>query len=228
MPEPRPTRSPSPGGPRPRSATAPSGCRRPRGTLAMTSAPLAPRGLFDATPTVLAMRALPVDPELVCDLVVEAAALGGGRGRLLRHRAARHRPRARPGPGSRPRAADGRAVGRSPRRCSPRARSGGSRRSPSRAAESGRGCRARGPRERSGVRPTMRSDGLPLGVAFAAFTLGFIVGEEDARVLRADRRPAASRGRVVTSCARGHDASCAAPARGGHSTGASVRDRAHA
>ncbi len=45
------------------------------GTLAMTSAPLAPRGLFDATPTVLGMRMLPVDPELVCDVVVEASAL---------------------------------------------------------------------------------------------------------------------------------------------------------
>ena len=32
------------------------------GTLTMTAAPFAPRGLFDATPTVLAMRALPVDP----------------------------------------------------------------------------------------------------------------------------------------------------------------------
>ena len=49
--------------------------RASEGTLAMTSAPFAPRGLFDSTPTVLAMRALPVDPELVCDLVVEASAL---------------------------------------------------------------------------------------------------------------------------------------------------------
>ena len=47
------------------------------GTLTMTSAPFAPRGLFDATPTVLAMRALPVDPELVCDLVIEASDLVG-------------------------------------------------------------------------------------------------------------------------------------------------------
>ena len=45
------------------------------GMLVMTSAPLSPRGLFDTTPTVLAMRVLPVDPELVCDLVVEASAL---------------------------------------------------------------------------------------------------------------------------------------------------------
>ncbi|WP_438352797.1 hypothetical protein [Microbacterium sp. CJ88] len=45
------------------------------GTLAMTAAPLAPRGLLDPTPTILALRALPVDPELECDLVVEASAL---------------------------------------------------------------------------------------------------------------------------------------------------------
>ena len=44
------------------------------GVLAMTSAALAPQGLLDRTPTVLAMRALRVDPELECDLVV--ASLG--------------------------------------------------------------------------------------------------------------------------------------------------------
>src|SRR4051794_31370146 len=45
------------------------------GNLAMPSAPLAPRGLFDSTPTVLGMRALAIAPELVCDVVVEASAL---------------------------------------------------------------------------------------------------------------------------------------------------------
>jgi hypothetical protein len=47
------------------------------GVLAMTAAALAPRGLGDPTPTVLAMRTLRVDPELVCDLVVAADALTG-------------------------------------------------------------------------------------------------------------------------------------------------------
>ena len=42
------------------------------GVLAMTSAALAPQGLLDRTPTVLAMRVLAVDPELECDLVVDA------------------------------------------------------------------------------------------------------------------------------------------------------------
>src|SRR5690606_35543136 len=41
----------------------------------MTAAALAPRGLGDATPTVLGMRALSVDPDLICDLVVTASSL---------------------------------------------------------------------------------------------------------------------------------------------------------
>ncbi|MFT4229778.1 MAG: hypothetical protein QM602_05765 [Microbacterium sp.] len=45
------------------------------GVLAMTTAALAPRGLGDPTPTVLALRALAADPELVCDVVVAASAL---------------------------------------------------------------------------------------------------------------------------------------------------------
>ena len=45
------------------------------GVLLMTAAPLAPRGIGDPTPTVLALRTLAADPELVCDLVVEASTL---------------------------------------------------------------------------------------------------------------------------------------------------------
>jgi hypothetical protein len=50
--------------------------RADRGILAMTSAPLAAESLLDETPTVLGMRLLRVDPEVECDLVVDAAALG--------------------------------------------------------------------------------------------------------------------------------------------------------
>ncbi|WP_159499981.1 hypothetical protein [Microbacterium sp. 18062] len=46
-----------------------------RGRLVMTTGVLAPRGLMDAMPTVLAMRVLPVDAELECDLVVTASGL---------------------------------------------------------------------------------------------------------------------------------------------------------
>lgn len=45
------------------------------GVLVTTAAPLAPRGLLDATPTVLGLRVSAVDSELQCDLVVEASAL---------------------------------------------------------------------------------------------------------------------------------------------------------
>ncbi|MCI1018001.1 hypothetical protein HWD99_05135 [Microbacterium sp. C5A9] len=40
------------------------------GVLALTAAALAPHGLFDHTPTVLAMRIVHADPELECDVVV--------------------------------------------------------------------------------------------------------------------------------------------------------------
>ena len=41
------------------------------GILVLTSAALAPQGLFDQTPTVLAMRIVRADPELRCDIVVD-------------------------------------------------------------------------------------------------------------------------------------------------------------
>ncbi|WP_460784519.1 hypothetical protein [Microbacterium tumbae] len=44
------------------------------GVLAVTAAALAPHGLFDATPTILAMRIVHADPELQCDVVVAALA----------------------------------------------------------------------------------------------------------------------------------------------------------
>ncbi|MEV8272594.1 hypothetical protein [Microbacterium sp. NPDC077184] len=50
------------------------------GVLVLSSAPLAPRTLLDTTPTVLGMRAVEVDAELVCDLVVDAAALAADAG----------------------------------------------------------------------------------------------------------------------------------------------------
>lgn len=49
--------------------------RADAGVLVTTAAPLAPRGLFDTTPTVLGLRVSAIDPELECDIVVDAAAL---------------------------------------------------------------------------------------------------------------------------------------------------------
>ncbi|MBN9202096.1 MAG: hypothetical protein J0H70_12210, partial [Microbacterium chocolatum] len=50
------------------------------GVLVLSSAPLAPKTLLDTTPTVLGMRAVEVDAELVCDLVVDAADLAADAG----------------------------------------------------------------------------------------------------------------------------------------------------
>lgn len=43
-----------------------------QGVLALTAAALAPQGLFDQTPTILAMRIVHADPELECDIVIDA------------------------------------------------------------------------------------------------------------------------------------------------------------
>ncbi len=155
--------------------------RASEGTLTMTSAPFAPRGLFDSTPTVLAMRALPVDPELECDLVVEASELvsvddapdqlqlpdvglapswagvsppRGGWVQIETIATSVLAARAQWGI-----AAVAESIPQNPGEDAVRA---------VRAAVWGAADDALG--------------GLPLGVAFAAFTLGFIVGEEDAAV----------------------------------------------
>lgn len=52
--------------------------RAAAGTLAVSAAPLSPRGFGEDTPTVLGMRFLRIDPELACDLVVDAGALRAG------------------------------------------------------------------------------------------------------------------------------------------------------
>ncbi|MEZ3161322.1 hypothetical protein AB1K54_12390 [Microbacterium sp. BWT-B31] len=151
------------------------------GVLAMTSAPLAPRGLFDATPTVLGMRTLPADLELECDLVVDATALHAD-------------------------ADDSRAVVLPDTAVSPAwvgiapPRAGwvvtGSVAASVLAARAQWGIAAVAdavPREagEDAVRAVRASvwggaddelAGLPLGAAFAAFALGFIVGEEEVAV----------------------------------------------
>lgn len=151
------------------------------GVLAMTAAPLAPRGLGDATPTVLAMRTLAADPELVCDLVVEASALAVD-------------------------AADARAVvlpdtalspawaGIAPPRGGWEARPGLEASALAAKAQGGIARVAdavptdagedavRAVRAAVWGAPDDDLGGVPLGVAFAALSLGFISGGETARV----------------------------------------------
>ncbi|MDF2579383.1 MAG: hypothetical protein K0S49_962 [Microbacterium sp.] len=169
------------------------------GVLALSCAPLSPRSLTDPTPFVLALRTARVDPELKCDLTVDAAALA-------------------------PDADDDRAV-RLPDSAVTAAWSGVS---PPRTGwrEDGTLDSARvSLRAQWGIAavarqlPTGAGDdvvhlvrssvwgapdgdlaGLPLGVAFAAVGLGFIAGAEKPTIRRTDvwTRVSFARGHVLT------------------------------
>ena len=93
-----------------------------RGVLALTTAALAPHGLFDQTPTVLAMRIVHADPELECDVVVDQLTETTNRS-VCSSPTTAFRP---PGRVSRPRAVAGHTAPHSPHRPSPNERSGGS------------------------------------------------------------------------------------------------------
>ena len=150
------------------------------GTLSLTCAPLAPQSLLESTPTVLGMRVARVDPELVCDLVVDGAALAPSDDprALALPDSARSAPWAGVSP---PRA------GWSPTGDVPAATLAAR-------AQWGIAAVAEGvPTDagedavhavRAAVWGAADDDlrGLPLGVAFAAFALGFIAGEEAAGI----------------------------------------------
>lgn len=168
------------------------------GTLAVTCAPLAPQTLIEPTPTVLGMRAAPVDPELVCDLVVDASAL-----------AATPDPLALALPDS---AVTATWAGVSP----PRGgwTSEGELSASTLAARAQWGIAAvaeavpkdagedavRAVRAAVWGAPDADLGGLPLGVAFAAFALGFIAGEEVAGIRRSGpwTRVSLTRGHILT------------------------------
>lgn len=151
------------------------------GILVMTSAPLAPRGLLDATPTVLGMRMLPVDPELVCDLVVEASALQADsvddRALIL--------PDTALSPawaGISPPRGGWTATGEiAASVLASRAQWGIAAVAESMPTDPGEDV-VRSVRAGVWGAPDAALDDLPLGTAFAAFALGFIGGEEQAQV----------------------------------------------
>jgi hypothetical protein len=151
------------------------------GLLTMTSAPFAPRGLFDSTPTVLALRALPVDPELVCDLVIEAAELGAASddASALRLPATALSPSwagiAPPRGGWIQTGAVTASV------LAARAQWGIAAVAEGVPLNAGEDA-VRAVRAAVWGVPDDALDGLPLGVAFAAFSLGFIAGEETAAI----------------------------------------------
>lgn len=166
------------------------------GSLAMTAAPLAPRGLLDATPTVLGMRVLPVDPELICDVVVAASALVAADERAV---ALPETGLAPAWAGVSPPRRGWEETGRVPASVvAARAQWGIAAVADALPTDAGDDAvRA----VRAGVwSPADEAlDALPLGTAFAAFSLGFIGGDETAIVRRSGawRRLTLDRGHVL-------------------------------
>ena len=169
------------------------------GLLALSCAPLAPQTLLDATPTVLGMRIVAVDPELVCDLVIEADGLAADdddEHALRLPETAVSAPWAGIAP---PRSGWEEAGTLSAAVLASRAQWGiadVAQRVPTTAGEDVvRALQADvwGPAD-----PEL--SGLPRGVAFAAFALGFIVGEEQATVRRSGpwTRVTLARGHVLS------------------------------
>lgn len=167
-----------------------------RGVLALTTAALSPQGLFDQTPTVLAMRIVRADPELVCDLVVDGVTPAPD-ARALRLPETALSPAwagvAPPRGGWEPVASLPASV------VAQRAQWGIS--AVARGATPGAGEEAvRALRAAIWGAPDDDLGGLPRGVAFAADALGFISGEEQVPVTRSGRwtRLAFRRGHVLS------------------------------
>lgn len=179
------------------------------GVLALSAAALAPHGLFDQTPTILAMRIVHADPELECDIVVRS--LG---------KTEDERMLELPQTGLSPAWA-----GIAPPRSGWEESSTVSASVIAQRAQWGIAAVARGATPGAGeeaVRalraaiwgePDDSLGGLPRGVAFAADAFGFISGEEEVRITRTSRwtRLAFRRGHVL---ARGPMATGLTPVRG--------------
>lgn len=168
------------------------------GLLVATCAPVAPRSLADPTPLVLGMRTARVDPELECDLVIDGAALVPDR-----DAGALRLPET---------ATTATWVGVSPPRAGWRAEGDLAAAEIAARAQWGIAAVAEALPPGAGdevvhrIRSEVwgRSDdalaGLPLGVAFAAFGLGFIAGEERPVIRRTDAwaRVTFARGHVLS------------------------------
>jgi len=184
------------------------------GVLALTAAALAPQGLFDQTPTILAMRIVHADPELECDIVVDELARDDDERMLRLPETGRSPAWAGVSP---PRGGWERSGSVSAAAVAERAQWGIS--AVARGAAPGAGEEAvRALRAAIWGEPDEHLDGLPRGVAFAAHAFGFISGEEQVPVTRSGRwtRLGFRRGHVL---ARGPVASGLTAVR---STGAST------
>lgn len=167
------------------------------GILAVTAAALAPQGLFDQTPTILAMRIVRADPELECDIVVDELTADDEDDRMLKLPDTGRSPAwagvAPPRGGwERTGAVDSATVAQ-------RAQWGIS--AVARGATPGAGEEAvRALRAAIWGEPDEDLAGLPRGVAFAAHAFGFISGEESIAVTRSGRwtRLGFARGHVLS------------------------------
>ena len=165
------------------------------GILALTAAALAPQGLFDHTPTVLAMRAVHADPEMECDLVVDELTADEDERMLVLPETARSPAWAGVAP---PRSGWERTGALEASVIAQRAQWGISAvargNTPGAGEEAVRALRA-------GVwgEPDEDLSGLPRGIAFAAHAFGFISGEETVSLTSSGRwtRLGFARGHVL-------------------------------
>jgi hypothetical protein len=165
------------------------------GVLALTTAALAPHGLFDSTPTVLAMRIVHADPELECDIVVDQLTAADDPLRLTLPETGLSPAWA----GVAPPRGDWTPTATLPASMiAQRAQWGIS--AVARGATPGSGEEAvRALRAAIWGEPDDDLGGLPRGIAFAADALGFISGEEEVPIMRSGRwtRLAFRRGHVL-------------------------------
>ena len=149
------------------------------GVLLVSCAPLAPRTLLDATPTILGMRVARVDPELECDLTVAAGGLtAGGAGELVLPATAVTATWAGISPPQSGWAGDGSVRAAAVAAVAQRGIATVAERLP---ADPGDDV-VHAVRAAVWGAPADELGGLPAGAAFAAFALGFIRGDDDARV----------------------------------------------
>ncbi|WP_417511634.1 hypothetical protein [Microbacterium sp.] len=167
------------------------------GVLAMTAAALAPQGLFDQTPSILAMRIVHADPELECDIVVdELTADHDDDRRLILPETGRSPAWAGVAP---PRGGWAQKSDLEAAAVANRAQWGIS--AVARGATPGAGEEAvRVLRAAIWGEPDEELDELPRGIAFAAHAFGFISGEEQVPVTVSGRwtRLAFRRGHVLS------------------------------
>lgn len=166
------------------------------GVLALTAAALAPQGLFDQTPTVLAMRMVHADPELECDIVVDELTPDEDERMLALPETGRSPAWAGVAP---PRSGWEQGSTLEASIIAQRAQWGIS--AVARGSAPGAGEEAvRSLRAAIWGEPDEDLAGLPRGIAFAAHAFGFISGEETVQVTTSGRwtRLAFNRGHILT------------------------------